>query len=364
MCSPERVNQTFTIDNKKYQVSSLLKGEVPDFAHQSEFHHAVYELIKEWYSESPTITIKSSGSIGRPKDMKVGKERILRSIDYTRDFFALKPGEKALLCLPLPYIAGTMMVIRSLVIGMNLLIVVPGGRPLNDALCGEVDFASLTALQVYNSIKEEFDKKTLATIKNLIIVGGGISKEIGMVLRDFPNSIYSTYGMAETVSHIAMRRVSGTEVSECYIPFADVTVSLAEDDTLIISAPRVAEGLLHSNDVGVVFDDGSFQIIGRKDNTINSGGIKIHIETVENLLKSVISGNFAISSISDEKFGEVLVLVSEQDIDIAAVNEVLPAYYKPKKVIYLEKIPMTETDKIRRSELKQLLGTVSHSVEI
>ncbi len=152
--------------------------------------------------------------------------------------------------------------------------------------------------------------------------------------------------MTETLSHIAMRRLSGIDASAFYSPLPSVSLSLSEDNALIIDAPLVAKEPLYTNDIAKIRDDGSFRIMGRKDNVINSGGIKIQAEAVEAILKPHLNCNFAISSLPDPKFGEIVVLVAEEAIDEKLLKEVLPVYYLPKRIITVTSIPLTETGKI------------------
>lgn len=355
-CQPK---QTITLDGVHYNKSHFQGEKLPDFVHQSSFHFDVYQLIKAWFSDSPTIEILTSGSTSNsPKALHADRTMMVNSVKYTQDFFQLKAGDTALLNLPLGYIAGTMVVIRALVIGMDLHIVPCCGRPLEEARLSPqipLTFASMTPLQIYNSLRHESDKARLATIKNLIVVGGPIDAKTEKILRTFPNNIYSTYGMAETLTHIAFRRISGSHASDRYMPLEQVFLSLNSAGALVINAPLVAAQPVSTKDLAEIFADGSFKLLGRIDNVINSGGIKVSAEYIEGLLQPVIEGMFAISSIADPKFGQAIVLVTEKEVNIRLVNQCLPAYYRPKKVIQLDEIPLTKTEKINRGLIKQLL---------
>ena len=190
-------------------------------------------------------------------------------------------------------------------------------------------------------------------IKNLIIGGGFIDPQLEKSLKAFPNKIYSSYGMTETLSHIAVRQLNGEKASEYYQPFGSVKISLSEENTLIIDAPLVSNEKLITNDIAKIKKDGSFLVIGRKDNVINSGGVKVQPELIEEVLKPSMNGIFAISAVSDEKLGEAVVLVIEKDIK--AEIDIFHPHYKPKKIIKIPSIPLTETGKINRYKLKQLL---------
>jgi O-succinylbenzoic acid--CoA ligase len=165
--------------------------------------------------------------------------------------------------------------------------------------------------------------------------------------------------MTETLSHIALRRLSGSEASPFYRPFPSVKLSLSADHTLIIDAPLVCDKLLTTNDVAELLPDGSFRILGRKDNIINTGGVKIQIETVEQKLRALIDFPFAITSVPDPKFGEAVVLLIEKAADLPTLQkqmeQVLSKYERPKHICEVEAIPLTETGKINRPACKALL---------
>ena len=347
--------QTITIEGGSYTPDIFRSKGTPAFALKSEFHYSLYLFLKDWFSRSPFLKVQTSGSTGVPKEMLVEKERMMRSAELTCSFLDLKEGDKALLCMSLDYIAGKMMVVRSLIAGMDLYPIVPSGNPLKESKV-TFDFAAMIPMQVYNSLQSESEKEQLKKIKNLIIGGGAIDVQLQKQLESFPNKVYSTYGMTETLSHIALRRLNGNDVSDSYIPFSSVSLSLSEDNALIIDAPLVASERLYTNDIAELNTDGSFHIIGRKDNIINSGGIKIQIEKVEELIKPLLNCKFAITSLPDPKFGEIVVLVVEQEIDSDILNQIQPTYYIPKKVVKMQSIPLTETGKISRMVLKQVIS--------
>lgn len=204
------------------------------------------EFLAEWHNDSPTILVHTSGSTGKPKPMLVEKRRMEASARITCQFLGLKEDDTALLCMPLDYIAGKMMVVRSLTCGLRLIAVEPTGTPYWDE---PVDFAAMVPLQVWNLLQEEEGRSRLRRIRHLIIGGGAINDELADALKDFPNQIYSTYGMTETLSHIALRRLNGPERSDWYTPFEGVDVSLNDENCLVIKAPAVHDGPLVTNDI-------------------------------------------------------------------------------------------------------------------
>lgn len=312
------------------------------------------EFLEEWNNPSDMILVHTSGSTGKPKPMYVEKKRMLNSARITCDFLDLQAGDIAFLCMPLDYIAGKMMVVRSIERHLELKSIVPSGHPLHNF---KVDrnrrsLAAMVPLQVYNSLQVPKEAEELKHFTHLIIGGGAIDKQLAEALKDFPNNVWSTYGMTETLSHIALRRLNGAEASDWYKPFEGVTVSSNAEDCLVIDAPLVHDGLLVTNDIVTINAEGYFKIRGRKDNVICTGGIKIQIEEVEDMLKQWLKKPFMITKRSDKKFGETIVLLTEEE-DLSIIKQIckqyLPKYWQPNYYIYVRKIPLTETGKPARA---------------
>lgn len=325
---------------------------------------SVEEFLAEWHNDSPSVLVHTSGSTGSPKPLWVEKRRMEASARITCDFLQLRPGATALLCMSLDYIAGKMMVVRSLVRQLRLLAVEPSGHPLAD-IDEPVDFAAMVPLQVYNSLQVPEERRRLMQIRHLIIGGGAIDKAVERELRTFPHAVWSTYGMTETLSHIALRRLSGSEASDWYTPFPSVAVSLSSEGCLVIDAPQVCAQPLVTNDLAelqtVAGSDGRammrFRILGRKDNVICSGGVKIQIEEVERLLRPHLSVPFLITKCKDAKFGEAVVLLTEV-ADVVPLRllcqRLLPRFWQPRHFLTVARLPFTETGKPARCEAQQL----------
>ena len=339
------------------------------------------DFLSEWNNDSDRVLVHTSGSTGKPKPMRVEKKRMLNSARITCDFLGLKPGDSALLCMSLDYIAGKMVVVRSIERHLHLISVSPSGHPLKNidlkdvngkGVNGEITFAAMVPMQVYNTLQVPEERERLSRIRHLIIGGGAIDASLEQELQALPGNIaiWSTYGMTETLSHIALRRINGDEPSEWYQPFDSVRISQTEEGCLVIDAPQVCAETLVTNDIVEIepykynkVEKLRFRIKGRKDNVICSGGIKIQIEEVETLLKPHLEKPFMLAKKKDEKFGEIAVLLSE-DEDIkkveATVRRLLSdesekssdhkkyKYWIPKEFRYVEHLPLTETGKPKR----------------
>lgn len=318
----------------------------------------IEEFLEAWNNASETVLVHTSGSTGEPKPMLVEKRRMLASARRTNDFLGLKEGDTALLCMSLDYIAGKMMVVRAIERGLRLITVEPSGHPLA-VKQPQIDFAAMVPMQVYNSLQVAEERERLMQIVHLIIGGGAIDDSLAAELKSFPNAVWSTYGMTETLSHIALRRLNGPEASEWYTPFPSVKVSLSEEGCLVIDAPEVCAERLVTNDIAEVEQgDGStaFRILGRKDNVICSGGIKIQAEEVERELHPYLRVPYLITKRQDEKFGEVVVLLTEGAVEEAqkVCERILPKYHQPRVYLHVDRIPLTETGKPARQQAAQL----------
>lgn len=348
--------QTILIENIPYSnwEIEMVRMNIP--ADNRSFRQDLFSFLSEWFDSGKTILVHTSGSTGKPKELYVTKENMMESACLTCSFLGLQQEDTALLCMPLKYIAGKMVVVRALVAGMNLLPITPSGHPLKD-IKEAPTFAAMIPMQVYNSLQVPEEKAVLQQIRHLIIGGGAIDKQLAQGLKDFPNAVWSTYGMTETLSHIALRRLNGPEASDWYIPFKGIRVCLSKEDTLIIHAPQICEEELVTNDIAEINDQKQFRILGRKDNTINSGGVKIQIEQVEAILKELLFQPFLITSAPDAKFGEIVVLLVEGQLPDnieKTCAEALPPYWQPKRFIPIFKLPLTETGKPDRALAKVL----------
>lgn len=328
------------------------------------------EFILEWRDGREHLLVHTSGSTGEPKPLWVSKRRMEASARVTCAFLGLQKGDTALLCMPLDYIAGKMMVVRSLVWDLNLLTVEPSGHPLSvenlKAWPAEgIAFAAMVPMQVYNSLHVADECRRLRSIRQLIVGGGAIDAALETELRTFPGPVWSTYGMTETLSHIALRRLSGPDASAWYTPFDGVGLSLASDGCLRIDAPLVCEQPIVTHDRAELTEPDAqgrcrFRILGRKDNVICSGGLKIQAEEVERALQPFVSVPFLITRCKDEKFGETVVLLAEKadgwdkERLKSLCRDHLPRYWVPRHFVLVDHLPLTETGKLARQQAETL----------
>lgn len=311
-----------------------------------DFEQSVGDFILDWFDDKSYIDMYTSGTTGTPKSIRIDKNAMVHSAIATGDFFDLQPGDRVLHCLPAKYVAGKMMFVRSFILGLDMDFVPPSSHPLehNDE---KYDFSAMVPLQAKNSL----DK--LSQIKKLIIGGVKIHKSLEQELVKLPIKIYETYGMTETITHIAAKEVG----TEAFSTLPNVTVSVNENQCLEIVAKNIGGEKIVTNDIVKLISDSQFVWLGRFDNIINSGGIKLLPEQIENKLSHSIAGRFFVNGEPDETLGEKVVLYVEgAPIEINhSIFDVLDKYEKPKEIIFIPKFKETATGKIMRNESKKLV---------
>lgn len=348
----DRQQQRLLLEGKEYAPEDISRLVAEGAGNCPPALWDLYLFLNEWFDASPVITVHTSGSTGVPKELVVRKDRMMQSARLTCEFLNLQAGDTALLCMNLRYIGAMMMVVRSLVAGLNLVVRPASGHPLSDVEV-PLKFAAMVPLQVYNTLRVPAERKRLEHTDILIIGGGAVDDSLEAELKTIPIAAYSTYGMTETLSHIALRRLNGEAASKCYYPFPSVELSLSAENTLIVKAPLICDDVLQTNDIACLCSDGGFTIAGRKDNVINSGGIKIQAEEMENRLQPFIPVPFAVTAVPDPRLGQALTLLIAGKPDIKELENklqaVLETYYRPKHIFITELIPQTENGKIDRT---------------
>ncbi len=324
----------------------------------SEWEMELYLFLNEWFSESTYILAQTSGSTGEPKTIELPKYIMRKSARRTIEYFNLQQTDTLLLSLPCRYIAGKMMVVRAIVGNINLTTV----DPATDF--GFLDhqmysFGALVPNQVIKILELPSGEQKLQNIRNLLVGGSAISAKLESRLMLLNSRIVSTYGMTETASHIAIRELSGQLKSDLYHCLPGIWVSLQGNGCLQIHLPEFDE-TLKTNDLAELQSSTSFRILGRSDSVIISGGIKYSPETIEKKLHKLILQPFVISSFPDMKLGERIVLVIEGNrSDTKELEErmhsILSPFERPKAIVFVQQFPLTESGKIKRRELMQII---------
>ena len=317
----------------------------------------IHNFLQDWFSKKKVVEVKTSGSTGTPKIIQLQKEFMKNSAKATGQFFELSKNTTALLCMPTEYIAGKMMLVRALELGWHLDIVKPSSNPLQN-VNKVYDFSAMVPMQLQDSLDN------IEKVKKLIVGGGVVSKELEKQMQFISTEVFATYGMTETITHIAVKRLnhfnnntsSGVENS-LYAVLPDITISSDDRNCLVINAPRVSDIEIVTNDVIEMISETEFKWLGRFDNVINSGGVKLHPEEIEKKLFEKISQRFFVAGVTDILLGEKLILIIEGKATTISLDkfEHLSKYEIPKETYFLEKFVETATGKVQRDKTINLL---------
>ncbi|MFE3868818.1 AMP-binding protein [Flavobacterium sp. LS2P90] len=311
-----------------------------------DYEKSVGDFILDWFDNKPYIELNTSGTTGAPKIIRIEKQAMVNSALATGDFFNLSPGDKALHCLPTKYIAGKMMFVRGFILGLDMDFVAPSSHPMlhNDT---KYDFVAMVPLQAQNSLAE------LKNVKKMIVGGVKISKSLEKSLSKLKTETYETYGMTETITHIAAKKIG----EKFFTTLPNIKISQDDRNCLVIDAPNISNDSIVTNDLVELINENQFGYLGRIDNVINSGGIKLIPEQIEDKLSHKIHSRFFVTGIQDPVLGEKLILVIEGENQ--ALNEstfdALDKYEKPKEVFYVSKFIETPNGKIKRKEIQESL---------
>lgn len=341
-----------SINGQAFEGEALL-----DFVLRHEAQHIrdMYSFLASWLNEDEAITVQTSGSTGNPKTIQVLKSQMLQSAAATAQYFNFQYGQRALLALPIQYIAGKMMVVRAFYSQLDLICVQPSSQPLAqlpEAL--EIDFAPLIPMQMQGVT-------TTKSIKNILLGGGPVSKSLEQRLQSLTTPIFHGYGMTETLSHVAIRRINGAQATPIYQAFPNVFFEVDENNCLLITVPFL-EHKIYTNDIVSLINAQSFVWEGRLDNVINSGGVKLFSEKIEAQLSSIIDVPYFVAGLEDEILGQKLVLFLEEknpDEHLLqfiknAIQQQLQGTERPKEIFFMSQFQRTTSEKIQRTETIKL----------
>ncbi len=342
------------IDGCTVTPDSLADWAAEHSGYRSEFAH----FLSNWWSATDTMPLQTSGSTGKPKIMHARKSAMAASAMATCNAFNLRAGQSALLCLPLRYIAGQMMVVRALVGGLRLITTAPGSTPL-ESLQEHVDFAPMVPFQVASTLALPDGFQQLSRIRTLLLGGGFVDAELEARLQQLPSQVFTSYGMTETLSHIALRAVNGPHRSLFYTPLPGVSISRSNNGTLQLSVPYLGIDSLTTNDLVDISPDGTFRILGRLDAVINSGGVKIQAEELEQQLLHLTGLQVLALPAPHPTLGQCVALLwegpaqAENALRLACNS--LPRYHQPHTIFHTT-LPRTENGKPARAQALKLLN--------
>lgn len=337
----ENVHNLFKLNGFHLNREDLCRVAYSFIKEGEDFEKPLGDFLLDWFDGKPNIEMTTSGTTGKPKTISISKQAMVNSALATGDFFDLQPGNKALHCLPVKYVAGKMMLVRAMILGLDLEFVAPNANPLKNSEYN-YDFVAMVPLQAQNSLDE------LKRVKKTIVGGAKINNSLEKQLINKKIVAFETYGMTETITHIAAKKVG----EKAFTVLPNVTISYDDRNCLVIHAPRISNEVIVTNDLVELINENQFVFLGRIDNVINSGGIKLIPEQIEEKLTGKIDARFFITSKEDKELGEKAILVIEgenQAID-DAIFSTLDKYEKPKEIIFVSKFKETASGKIMRKE--------------
>ncbi len=344
----QKLHPKFCINGRNLGQYDLVEVAYSYLKEGEPFEKEIGNFLLDWFDRSETLTVHTSGSTGKPKAIPLKKEHMVNSAKATGAYFQLQSGDTALLCLSAGYIAGKMMLVRAMVLGLDIYPVKPSAQPL-EKLNKNVEFAAMVPMQVMNSIP------SLDKIKTLLIGGAPLSSELKNQLKECSTEAYETYGMTETITHIAVRRLH----EEYFRALPNVTLSQDERACLVIHAPLVSAARIYTNDVVKLIAEKQFKWLGRFDNVINSGGVKLHPELIEEKIGAYLKLPFFVIGFPDNQLGEKLILVVETNRSVIEISTILKSvtqlgpYEIPRKILSLTNFVRTQNGKIRRNKSLQ-----------
>lgn len=345
----------YLIDNQSFNKAQLIKFcKNVEQSNRPGWNKAVYTFIEDYLSGEKHITLQTSGTTGTPKQINILKNKMKISAAKTAKYFQFETGQNVLLALPATYIAAKMMIVRALEHGLNLICVKPGSNFL-DKINDEIYFCPLVPLQVQKAFANKVSLKKMQSIKHVLLGGAPVSNFLLEKIKQQSNKYYHSYGMTETLSHIAIRKLN-QPTEYCFTILPNINIKTDNRNCLIVDAPEFSNKPIITNDIVEIKNKNTFNWLGRFDNVINSGGVKIIPEQVEAQIEHLIKSPFYIIGEGDEKLGEKAVLYIEtiDNFDkeklLLELEKILPKYHSPKKIELVKEFKRTTSNKI----IKQL----------
>ncbi len=330
------------------------------------------DFCRRWLGGQQHFPVATSGSTGTPKQIAVSRGSMIASARMTGQALGLVAGDRALVCLPVKHIAGLMMLVRGMVLGLPMVLAEPSSNPfeaLPAAKDRSCDFVALVPMQLQNILESGQDYLALLNRCKAVLVGGApVSGVLLAQLEPVAAAVYQTFGMTETVSHFALRRLSGDRREDCYKTLPGVTVGRDKRGCLTVKSP-FSNSIVVTNDLVSLRSETAFLWRGRIDNVINSGGVKVCPEQVEQAALQALSEmaqpfsatEVFACGVPDQRLGEAVVLgLVGRQLDSGQERQLksklkldLGRYHLPRQIVYLAELHETATGKIDRVAARQ-----------
>ncbi|WP_224997510.1 AMP-binding protein [Cesiribacter sp. SM1] len=351
------------IGNESFTPAQLQQQHVAEQEMWQPYQHAALTFVQQWLNNQQAFTVHTSGSTGKPKPIAVSRSRMQASARLTLQALQLTAGTPALLCINPAYIGGKMMLVRAMEGGLPIRLLSPEANPLKQLPVAEQPlFTALVPLQLEAILQDMPSLKILNQMKSAIIGGAAVSPALEEKTQLVHAPLYSTYGMTETVSHIALRQINGPGRKDYFTVLPGIQISTDGRGCLVINGPVVEEEVV-TNDIVELLDENSFRWLGRIDNIVNTGGVKVQAEQLEAVamvcLREQGHGRRVLAGgLPDEKLGQKVVLLLEGEplmaesvaVLLQCLTASLPKYWAPKEILYVSNFVESDNGKIKRKE--------------
>jgi O-succinylbenzoic acid--CoA ligase len=324
----------------------------------SEQEMAALDFCKRWKNGAQEFEFETSGSTGSPRKVRFTRKQLQASADLTRKALNLTEGTTALVCVDVRFIAGVMMLVRGMMAGMNLVIQTPSADPFS-SLSDTIDFVALVPYQLAAALAQSPSK--VAALKTVIIGGAPLPEDLWLKIKELPGRYYATYGMTETISHIALQKLNGADAQDFFELLPGISAEVDQRGCLLIRAPHLDQSPVVTNDVVDMVSATRFKWVGRVDQVINSAGVKVHPSAVEAASTKALHNlqldrRLFVAGLADAALGTRVVIVVEgapfsrrqENKFLVELSTQLSKYELPKQVLYLDRFVETRTQKVDR----------------
>lgn len=349
-------DKSLILNDKNISFEEIKEGLVVG---NTAFEKSTLSFCRQWLNGQGLFSLKTSGSTGEPKSISISRHQMELSAQQTIDFFELQPEDTVLVCLNAAYIAGIMMIVRALISKAKIIAIEPTGNPLQD-IDQQIDFIAVVPLQLKQILDNAETRHQLGSCRAVIVGGALVSVSLMKSIQESAANIYATFGMTETLTHFSVKQLNPKQEGH-FTAFNRVIIGQDTRGCLTVASPVTEDRVLVTNDLVEILSPNTFNWLGRIDNVINSGGVKLQIETLERKVEHAfydleLTNRFFIGTKPDDILGEKVVLIIESKTDLEILNNLdwsdyLQKYEKPKEVLYSRQFQETPTGKINRHEI-------------
>jgi len=332
---------------------------------ENAYFRQASEFMQSWLSGKEEFIFHTSGSTGLPKDIRVTRIQLQSSAFLTGKALNLPKGTRALVCLNINYIAGTMMLVRGLELGWDMTITEPSSNPLLEFEDPDFDFVAMVPFQLSTCLADEKTKHQVEHLGKILLGGAPIQVSLQKQIGRLNVAVFHSYGMTETVSHIALKRLNHPQPDNAYTVLPGIHFGVDHRGCIFLQGVVTGNEKVQTNDLVEITSENSFIWLGRADHVINSGGVKVVLDTVDQIVAEVFyesgyTNNFYSWHESDEKLGQKLILIIENNGDelsaehiIKELRKRISVYQTPKHVYFVDEFIKTPTDKVDRQKTAQ-----------